>query len=205
MSTIQAERTLHRRARRADLRQCACCGILIFRDAADAEAAGIPFQLTINRAVGERCFGCATHELQLPYLEEQTVTARLGLANGAIRSRHRRKEKTMSKQDEPIFLKFEEAVDPPPPRGGGPLSKYQPIYDKILAMPVCENGAEESWHRFLLPNKKRADLVKIAVYRLKEKQLRPGGSDVVLRLVPAEGETVWLYLMRVPCVRPEEK
>jgi len=107
----------------------------------------------------------------------------------------------MSAEDEPIFLKFEEAVDPPPVLKQ--RTKYQPLYEKILALPVCENGAEEGWCRILFPNRRRLALAKSAITRMRFTQLRPQGSDLSWITMPAGGESAWLYLQRRPYEQPQ--
>jgi hypothetical protein len=44
-------------------RRCARCGLLIFKDAGQAWAKGIPWDERINRAVGRHCIGCAVHDV----------------------------------------------------------------------------------------------------------------------------------------------
>ena len=100
----------------------------------------------------------------------------------------------MEEQNEPLFLQFESGVEGPPAATSRGKSKYAPIMDKIVGLPLNGDGRSE-WCRFMLTDDRRAKLLYSHLHRYRKK-VEPEGHTLLFRAVTNEDGTCWFYVQR---------
>lgn len=171
-----------------DARRCPGCGIFIFDSEAEAVAGGVPYAITINHAVGELCIGCAGGDES----EERLLTLVQRIRRGESVERE---EIVMSEQNG-LFLEMEVGVMPPISAAGtGGESKYAPLEEALLKVPIGRNGNSE-WIRFKMASAKDVSNAGTWLAKRKKEAYQPQGHSLRRRTVKNEDGTAWLYVQR---------
>lgn len=164
--------------------RCSSCGIFIFNNAAEAALHNIPYAVAQNHRFNDLCIGCAGGHKSLDHLLDLV-----------LRAEH--KEQVMKTEKNDLFIKVETGVVPPNGKSNRwGTSKYQPLENELLKLPIGKNG-ESEWARFLLTDKKTGRLAQQHLRKRGKDIFAPNGHSVLTKVVGNEDGTAWLYAQRV--------
>lgn len=172
-------------------KRCTICGLFIFNN--KTESGNVPYYPTVNHAIGDLCIGCAGGDESEEKLLIMVSRIEQGL-NPKQKENHMPRPK---KNSNGLYLEMEIGVMPPATGGSSRgQSKYQPMEDSVLMVPIGQNGKSE-WFRFKMETRANAVNASTWFYKRAKEAYRPDGHDLNRRVVRNSDETAWLYMQRI--------